>query len=388
MSSPSFPANAADLIDLQQQVTRLQALLQAARQVHSALRLEEVLSSVLRIIGRELEMQGALFTEPHLVYGEMPAEPPENCARFRLEGKDGADSTELVVWPGPGRKLSIYEQDFLEGLVLQATVAIENARYHERSVEWARVQQDLDAARLVQRSLLPQIMPQISGYSVAARSSPCYEVGGDYVDLVSLSTGLEVMAVADVAGKGLASAMVSSSFRSAFRASAAASLPLEEMTARLNQQHCAENAEARQRYVTAIFLQLDPNRNSIEVVNAGHNPGFLISADQVVRQICASGTPIGLVPAMQYQVETHPFPPGARLLLYTDGLTEVFHGEDEFGQERLLDAFLQCKGLDATAILDTLWRQIREFSGGAPQCDDMTALALVRRETAEEMPNG
>ena len=388
MSTPSFPANSADLIDLQQQVTRLQALLQASRQVHSALRLEEVLSSVLRIIGRELEMEGALFTQPLLVYGEMPPAPCENCVRFRIEGKDGAGSTELVVWPGPRRTLSLYEQDFLEGLVLQAAVAIENAHYHERSMEWARVQQDLDAARLVQRSLLPQTMPDIAGYSVAARSSPCYEVGGDYVDLVELTGGQQMMVVADVAGKGLASAMVSSSFRAAFRAGAAAGLCLEDLAAHLNGQHCAERAEARQRYVTAVFLKLDPNTNTIDVLNAGHNPGFLFSADGVVRELSASGTPVGIVAKMQYAVETHLFPPGSRLLLYTDGLTEVFRGEEEFGPERLLDAFLSCKEPNATAILDCLWQQTQDFSAGAPQCDDMSAIALVHQRTAQGTPNG
>ena len=163
-----------------------------------------------------------------------------------------------MVNPGPGKTLSLYEQDFLEGLVLQAGVAVENAHYHERAVEWARVQQDLDAARAIQRSLLPQQMTEISGYSVAVRSSTCYEVGGDYVDIVSLPDGGEIMVVADVAGKGLASAIVATSFRSAFRAMALAGLPLAELAARMNQHHYGEGQEARRRYVTAIFLKLDP----------------------------------------------------------------------------------------------------------------------------------
>ena len=98
-------------------------------------------------------MAGAHVTEPSLTVGEMPPEPWEGCARFALLSKDGVQLTELVVNPGPGKTLSLYEQDFLEGLVLQAGVAVENARYHERAVEWARVQQDLDAARAIQRSL-------------------------------------------------------------------------------------------------------------------------------------------------------------------------------------------------------------------------------------------
>jgi serine phosphatase RsbU (regulator of sigma subunit) len=203
-------------------------------------------------------------------------------------------------------------------------------------------------------------------------------VGGDYVDLVSLPDGSELMVVADVAGKGLASAIVATSFRSAFRAMALAGLPLAELAARMNQQHYGEGQEARRRYVTAIFLKLDPATHTVEVVNAGHNPGFLLSADKTVHEIEASGTPIGLVPFMQYSSETLVFHPGSRLLFYTDGLTEVFQGDDEFGPERLLATFRECKSEDCTAILKILWQQLAEFSRGEPQQDDMTALALVR----------
>ena len=126
--------------------------------------------------------------------------------------------TELVVAPPDGRELTLYEADFLEGLALQAAVALENARNHERNLQWARVQQDLDAARNIQRSLLPQKLPEIPGYSVAFRSVTCYEVGGDYLDIVEQPDGSLLMVVADVAGKGLASAIMSTSFRAAFRA--------------------------------------------------------------------------------------------------------------------------------------------------------------------------
>src|SRR5271155_1081139 len=388
MSTSSFSGSQADVIDLQQQVARLQALLEVSRQVHAAVRPEEVLQSVLRIVVRELEMAGAHVTEPPLTVGKMPPPPWEGCARFALLSKDGVQLTELVVDPGPGKTLSLYEQDFLEGLVLQAGVAVENAHYHERAVEWARVQQDLDAARAIQRSLLPQQMTEIPGYSVALRSSTCYEVGGDDVDIVNLPGGGEIMVVADVAGKGLASAIVATSFRSAFRAMALAGLPLPELASRMNEQHYGEGQEARRRYVTAIFLKLNQENHTVEVVNAGHNPGFLISGSNTVHEIEASGTPIGLIPMREYASETLAFQPGSRLLFYTDGLTEVFQGDDEFGPERLLATFRECKSEDCTAILKILWQQLAEFSRGEPQQDDMTALALVRMHADEERANG
>jgi serine phosphatase RsbU (regulator of sigma subunit) len=378
MTVPVQPAHAVDTLDLQQEIVRLQALLETSRQVHSTIRLEEVLSTVLRIVVRELEMPGALITEPRMSYGEMCPEPWDGCFRFPLHDKDGRHVTELIVATPGGRPLTIYEEDFLERMALQAGVAVENARYYERSLEWARVQQDLHAARAIQRSLVPQEMPAIQGYSVAVRYSACYEVGGDYVDIIGLPDGAQVMAVADVAGKGLASAIVATAFRSAFRASVAAGLPLADLVSRLNRQHCAEGDEARNRYVTAIFLKLDPAGHRLEIVNAGHNPGFVVSAEGGTHQLKASGTPVGIVPIAEYKSEVVDFLPGSRLLFYTDGLTEVFHGDEEFGTERLLAAFLRCRAPECTAILDTLWQELRQFGGEASQQDDMTALALMR----------
>src|ERR1700722_1961865 len=103
MSTSSYSGSQADVIDLQQQVARLQALLEISRQVHAAVGPEEVLRCVLRVVLRELEMAGAQVTDPLLTVGRMPPEPWEDCARFALVSKDGVQLTELVVWSGAGR---------------------------------------------------------------------------------------------------------------------------------------------------------------------------------------------------------------------------------------------------------------------------------------------
>jgi serine phosphatase RsbU (regulator of sigma subunit) len=385
-----LPGN-GETIDLQQQVARLQALLEASRQVHSNLREDEVLEQVLRIVVRELEMAGAAFRGTGLAYGDLPIADENGAAAvslpsYPLEDREGRRMAELVVATPDGRELTLYEADFIEGLALQAAVALENARNHKRNIEFARVQQDLDAARAIQRSLLPQKLPAIPGYSLAFRSATCYEVGGDYLDIVDQPDGSLLIAVADVAGKGLASAIMSTSFRSAFRAMAASGPPLDELATRMNQYHWAEGEEARRRYVTAIFLRLHPEQGQIEVVNAGHNPGFLVAPGAEPRLFEAAGTPLGLLPGMRYSCERHGFRPGTRLLFYTDGLTEVFKGDEEFGPERLLDEFSACPAEKADVILDALWAAIENFSEGGPQGDDMTALALCRGTALTEMP--
>ncbi|MGA9069983.1 MAG: SpoIIE family protein phosphatase [Terracidiphilus sp.] len=383
MPTETQPSGGAETIDFQQQVARLQALLEAARQVHSTSREEEVLEQVLRIVVRELEMAGAAFPESGLAYGDA-ADAQSSSLAYLLEDREGRRMAELFVATPEGRALTLYEADFIEGLVLQAAVALENARNQKRNLEFARVQQDMEAAQAIQRSLLPQQLPVIEGYSLAFRSDTCYEVGGDYLDVVEQPDGSVLMAVADVAGKGMASALMSTSFRSAFRAMAAEGPPLEELAARMNQHHWAEGEEARRRYVTAIFLRLYPATGEIEVVNAGHNPGFLLAPNEEPRLFDASGTPLGMLPGMHYSIERCAFPQGSRLLFYTDGLTEVFKGDEEFGSDRLLSAFFKCPSMKADDILDALWAVIHAFAEGGPQGDDMTSLALCREWTGTE----
>ena len=380
----------------QQQVVRLQALLEASRQLHSTIELDHVLLITLEIVVRELELEGAFFTLFPQSYGEIPtglrdaslcaadsdsAQPwNSRVLRFPLHDKAGNPFTELVVLSPPGRTLDLDETDFLESIAVQAAVAIENARFHQRALEWQRVESDLDAARQIQQSLVPHEMPAFEGYRLSARSKTCYEVGGDYLDIVSTGSGDTVIVVGDVAGKGLASALIGSSFRSAFRAMVHSGLSLFEIATRLNLLHFTEGEQARLRYVTAILVRLSPTDHVIEVLNAGHNPAFLVNGGSAAVKIKASGTPIGLLPFSRYTAARFEMAPGARLLLYTDGMTEVFRGDDEFGEDRLLETFERCTETTPEAALTAIWKRLDDFSGGQNQSDDMTALVLYRMD--------
>ena len=376
------------LLSLEEQIVRLQALLEASRQVHSIISVNDVLARTAQVLVRELEIEGAEFRSAETAellasYGSPDPTSPSS-ARFQLLARDNRNLADLLVTPSGGEELSIYEEDFIDGLVLQAAVALENAMYHERDLKWARVQQDLDAARNIQRSLLPKRMPQIPGFSIDGRSSACYEVGGDYMDAVVLPDGSQLFVVADVAGKGLASAIIATGFRSAFRSLASQPIALADLVDRLGQQHWEEGVEARRRYVTAIFLRLKPGFKEVEVVNAGHNPALIALPDGTIHRINASGTPLGMIPGMSYAAESSAFPPGSRVLLYTDGLTEVFCGDEEFGCDRLGDTFREASRDDAAVNLSTLWETLRSYSDNAPQTDDMTAIAICHLRPVQE----
>lgn len=374
-------------LQLQQQIARLQALLEISHQIHGTIELDSVLRSVLQITVRELEMAGAFFTAFPFSYGDIPprfllnpptSDPGRGCFRFPLLDRHGTALTDMIVITRNYAPLTLYEQDFLENLAIQAAVAIENARYHERTLDMERVKQDLASARDIQRSLLPQAIPDIPGYNVAMRSVTCYEVGGDYLDVLSLPSGELMIVVADVAGKGLASALVGSSFRSAFRAIAYSGLSLAQMATHLNELHFGEGDASRRRYVTAMFLRLDPQAHTLEALNAGHNPGFLLNGTKDPILIEATGTPIGMLPVSSYSSEKHLLDEKSKLLVYTDGLTEVFRGEEEFGSDRLLQSFRACNHSGAKDILESLWQTLDAFSSQGAQSDDMSAIVVGR----------
>src|SRR5258708_17185547 len=186
------PTQQSDALDqsslpLAEQVVRLQALLEASRSVHSTIELTDVLQQSARIAVRELELDGALFTMQNVVYGNVPAEavaePSDACPRFELLSRDGKVLSELVVAAPGGRPLSLYERDFLEGLVLQTAVAVENAINNERHLNYARLAHDLDAARAYYQSLLTQSIHVIPVYSEAPRYTPNSQLGRPYHDI-------------------------------------------------------------------------------------------------------------------------------------------------------------------------------------------------------------
>jgi len=375
----------------QQRLARLQSLLEASRRVHATIELQEVLRETLKTLVKELELPGALFLPgekapdlPRLAYGraaQILLETPDawtGLPCIPLKAKDGGEAARLAIIPPNGRSLEMDEEDFLEGLALQASVAIENARYHEKSLKWARVSRDLETARAIQRSLLPQTMPAIDGYRVAAKSEACYEVGGDYLDIFPTPSGGFLFVVADVAGKGLSSALIGSSFRTGLRAMASTDVPLADLASTLGELHYADGEEARLKYVTAILARLDPRSHLLEVVNAGHPPGFVVDRSGSETLIKSSGPPLGMLPGIAYKGQSLEIAPGSALLMYSDGLSEAARGDDEFGREGILSVLKETCSESPERILDALWAAVLEYEEGREPGDDKTVFVLKR----------
>ena len=246
-----------------------------------------------------------------------------------------------------------------------------------------RLERDLAMARDVQTSLLPPRHLEGGRFSVAVECRQVYGVGGDVYEVQTLDTGALFVAIGDVSGKGMAAALLMSSFLASLRLL----LPVHANRLDLLAGELSERLRtslATPRFVTA-FVGLVEN-GWLRYVNAGHNPGFLVVPGAGPAEAVAlhsTATVLGLVPGARFREERVPFPPGALLVLYTDGLSECTNpAGEEFGTERVLS--ITAGGVGSPAeVVEALLRSATAHAAGEPFGDDITILCVRRSETSE-----
>jgi sigma-B regulation protein RsbU (phosphoserine phosphatase) len=233
----------------------------------------------------------------------------------------------------------------------------------------------------VQRSMLPRSIPSVPGLDVACRMIPCDAVGGDYVDFLSgedvAGRGF-VAAVGDVAGHGPAAALLMTAARACLRMRASRPGSVGEVVSDLNRHLVADLSDV-ERFMT--FYLIEVRSDAVIWVSAGHQPALLVDPGSgTVTELEGDGPPLGIDPDITFH--EHHFPlrdSGEVLALYTDGITECWNPEGEqFGHERLKQSVLRHARQSASAILESVIRDVFDFRSGAPQRDDLTLVVLKR----------
>ncbi len=277
-----------------------------------------------------------------------------------------------------GAVLSKTQIDALETLASEAAIAIYNARLYRESQEKRKLDEELAIAREIQQALLPgsvKILPHVCAHS---QNFPCREVGGDYFDYFELEGGRFGFALGDVAGKGIAAALLTSMIQGIFSAQTLFDLPVPALISNVNQNLVRRGMG--NRFVTFFFGILDPNGNCT-YTNAGHNPPFLIRRDGTIEELRDGGLVLGLFPSAQYESRTVALQPGDHLVLFTDGALEARNtAGEEFGEERLRKLLTRLSQASAAGILAGLQEAITSFSADTPQHDDITMMVLGYRE--------
>lgn len=266
--------------------------------------------------------------------------------------------------------------EFLYSLGNLAIISIENARLFQETLEKQRLEDELKIAREIQQGLLPQKLPQIPGYDLAAVNVSSKQVGGDYYDVLPRSDTEYVIAIGDVSGKGTPAALLMANVQAAMRALAPLHHDLPETTARIN-DITFENTGG-DKFITFFWGIVDTKSRQFRFVNAGHNLPFLIRKDGSVIRLSEGGLILGIMKTVQpYKEGLVMLESGDTLFLFTDGVSEAMNaaGED-FTEERLEKLVRSLSDRSARDMIQDVRSAVENFCKGTPQSDDITMLVL------------
>ena len=284
---------------------------------------------------------------------------------------------------GPRRSEQEYSADdrkLLNDLAGHAAPAVRVAqlvREQEAEVrQRERIEQELRVAQLIQQQFLPQELPDLPGWQVAAYYGPAREVGGDFYDFIKLPDDQIGIVVGDVTDKGVPAALVMATTHSILRAEAPRLIAPSEVLTRVNNL-LVEEMPAHM-FVTCLYAVLDPASGRIRYANAGHNVPY-VSTEGGVTELRATGMPLGLLPEMTYEEKEATLAPGDTVLLHSDGLAEAHNPDREmFGFPRV--ASLTGEASDGEVLIDRLLKELQEFTGpGVEQEDDITLVTIGHR---------
>ncbi|MFL6283193.1 MAG: PP2C family protein-serine/threonine phosphatase [Pyrinomonadaceae bacterium] len=275
-------------------------------------------------------------------------------------------------------QLSAYAEDDKQLLVLlasQVAIIVEKAMLHEQLVEKKRLEAQLEVARQVQLALLPERDPVMDGFDISAYNFSTEEVSGDYYDFVKPYEDHLGLVIADVSGKGVPASLLMAFLRASLRAAIHIGYAPNVAAAKVNYL-LWESIEPHQ-FVTAFYGMLDATNRTLAFVNAGHNPLLVLNGDESFRFIERGGLPLGLFKDTRYYEYYLPIDSGQVLVLYTDGATEATSpGGEEYGRDRLVSAVRACRQRTARDMIDYIYNEIFEWSGGRGAGDDVTFVII------------
>jgi serine phosphatase RsbU (regulator of sigma subunit)/pSer/pThr/pTyr-binding forkhead associated (FHA) protein len=277
------------------------------------------------------------------------------------------------------RQFNEDDLDVLAAVASQAAVFIQNASMCELLLERERLKCDLRIAEQVQKRFLPQVVPTLPGYEFFAHYQPTYEVGGDYYDFVPLPSNRMALALGDVAGKGVAAALMMAKFAGDTRYCILTESDPAPAATRLNTLLCAAGIE--DKFITLSLSVLDPPSRKLTLASAGHTPVLVRRADGRVEEVDqeVSGVPLGVMEDSVYQQVEVQLNEGDVVVIYSDGVTDARSPADELydsqQNHRLLKRVTQASG-GPVAVGRAVLQEIREFSSERAQADDITMVCL------------
>ncbi len=276
-------------------------------------------------------------------------------------------------------------------VLLKARVGatLEKKRLRDREREWAKsMERELEIGRQIQKSFLPEMLPQPAGWEIAARFSPARQVAGDFYDAFPLGGGERFgLVVADVCDKGVGAALFMALFRSLVRASAQqayAAAARDSDASRLlstivsTNDYIARTHSDANMFATLFFAVLDPATGGLAWVNAGHEAPVVLGTAGARERLAPTGPALGMMPDMKFESRQAVLEPGETLLAFTDGVTEAKDPSGKLFSEEKLLAVVADGAPSAAALLERIEAAVSAHAAGAERSDDITMLAVRR----------
>jgi phosphoserine phosphatase RsbU/P len=274
---------------------------------------------------------------------------------------------------------SALDRQILDALAVQAASIMDNARLVERERERQRLEQELSIARTIQQALLPQNLNDCPHLAVTGVNYPCHEVGGDYYDVVPMSEDRTAILIADVSGKGLGAALLTTMLQGALSGLTMGADPVKVFN-HVNRFLC-RHAEVG-RYAT-MFIGMVGADGTLEYIKAGHPSPLLLRNGKVSELYTEGSFPVGLIPEAEFTSERLQLEPDDTLVLFSDGVTEAEDPDHELFEVAGLSKVMSGRNPESiedlqAAILDG----VRDFTRGEHQSDDLTLLVVRYRKPA------
>jgi serine phosphatase RsbU (regulator of sigma subunit) len=299
----------------------------------------------------------------------------EPAATPSTEGTPAPDDS-ATAWGGAFARFEDPDQNSFALVsfdeVSRAVEAQRQAAAERREAE-RRAAHELEIAREVQARLFPQRLPELASLEYAGACVQTHQVGGDYYDFLDLGQSRLCMVLGDIAGKGIAAALLMANLQANLRSQCATAVEQPEQLLRSVNRQFYENT-AENAYATLFYSEFDDRTCRLRYANCGHLPGLVVHSDGTVKRLSSTATVLGLFPEWPCRTAEIQLGPGDLFAIYTDGITEAINQRDEeFGEARLLDVVIRDRDLSPTHIVTNVFDEVRRFSGDR-QRDDVTLI--------------
>lgn len=291
-----------------------------------------------------------------------------------ISAKDDTLGVLYMDAANPELRLAEGNQALLHALAIEISTSVENARLIEEERQKRRLEHELDMARGIQRSLLPRTLPDKGWLVARGHSESSSRLGGDYYDLMQVAPGRWAAVLADVSGKGASASILASLLQGAFFLGSGPDVSLSGTLRRINRYLCERSDRARFATVFAATITEDA---TMRWSSAGHCPAIVVRPTGRCELLSPTSQPIGLFEDAEFPEDVCRLEPGDKLVIYSDGVTELRNSRSElYGERRLIEAVSQLAGLDTGEFFDALLARVAEFGRGARRQDDLTVLVL------------